>query len=81
MTPSHVLSMLFGIVIGLTPTIVQIINRKLKALEGHDPVEAAILDEAIRRLSDKKPLMKPNETVIPMSNPEKPDNTINVTGG
>ena len=66
MTLGHFIHLVLGLFIGLLPTFVSLINKKLDSLDKTDPVDSAILREAIRNLSDKKPIMKQNETVVPM---------------
>jgi len=67
MTATNFLYLILGMGIGFIPTAIRVINRKLESLDKNDPVNDAIMQEAIRKLSDKKPVMNQNETVVPMT--------------
>jgi len=78
MTLGHFLHLVLGMAVGFIPTAIRIINRKLDTLDKKDPVTDSIMEEAIRKLSEKKPLMKQNETVVNMTESsctEKPSNS------
>jgi hypothetical protein len=59
--------LLFGFIIGFMPTIIQLIKKKMAALNKFDPIEEDILKETLRNLAAKKASIKQPETVVNMN--------------